>query len=352
MNKSTPAPITKLKIGVVGLGMGKNHVKGFKEHPAAEVVAAVDTNPERLAEQCKEFGIEGYPSLEAMLQKHKLDIISIVTPNKFHKELTIYALEHGCHVLCEKPMAMNAAEAETMLQAARKADRQLGINFSYRFQPQSFAMKRLMESGELGNIYFARSVWHRRRGMPGFGGWFGQKELSGGGPLIDLGVHRLDFALWLMDYPEPEWIMAGSYNHIASAIADREKKAFDVEDLAVAMIRFKNGAILELEASWAANIKEREQMSTRLLGTKGGLLQYNLNEGYEFASEAYLEKDGCQYDMMLHPPVPEAKSSYYSFVDAIANNRPVPAGAQQGLTVMQILDAIYRSAATGQPVKM
>jgi predicted dehydrogenase len=243
-------------------------------------------------------------------------------------------------------------EAEAMRVAARRAKKRLGINFSFRFTPQSFAMKKLIESGELGDVYFGRSVWHRRRGMPGFGGWFGTKALAGGGPLIDLGVHRLDLALWLMDYPEPAWVMGSTYNSIASAIAKKQKKTYDVEDLACGMIKFKNGATLEIEASWAANIKENEQMSTRLLGTRGGLFQYNLEEGYQFKVECYQEKAGCQYDWQLHPPVPACKSSYYTFVDSIVKDIPYVVSPEQGVTVMKILDAIYQSAATGKPVKM
>jgi len=287
-----------------------------------------------------------------MLKKEKLDVVSIAVPNKFHKPLTLAAFKAGCHVLCEKPMAMNADEARKMLAASKKAEKRLMINFSFRFREQSYAMKKAVESGILGDIYYARTLWLRRRGLPGFGGWFGQKALSGGGPLIDLGVHRLDLALWLMDYPKPTWVMGSTYNHIASAIAKKEKKAFDVEDIAMAMIKFENGATLELEASWAGNIKEREHMATRLLGTKAGLLQHNVGDSYDFEAEIYIEQAGCQYDMKLHPPVPAAKGSMYHFIDSIVNNTPHIATGEEGLIVMELLDAIYGSAATGKPVKI
>jgi len=155
----------------------------------------------------------------------------------------------------------------------------------------------------------------------------------------------------LMNYPEPEWVMGSTYNHIASAIAKKQRKTYDVEDLACGMIKFRNGATLEIEASWAANIKEREQMSTRLLGTKGGIFQYNLEEGYQFQVECYREKAGCQYDMQLHPPVPDCRNSYYSFIDCLVKNIPYVVAPEQGVTVMRLLDAIYQSAATGKPVK-
>ena len=237
-----------------------------------------------------------------MLTEQALDVVSVATPNKLHMPLTVAALEAGCHVLCEKPMALSAAEAHKMLGAAERAARRLMINFSYRFNEQSQALKERVDAGELGEIYFGRTIWHRRRGLPRFGGWFGQKAISGGGPLIDLGVHRLDLALWLMGYPKPVWVMGGAYKPIASALAQAQGVEYDVEDLAVAMIRFENGAMLVVEASWAANVQERELMETRLLGTKGGLVQRNLNEGYEFEAELYLERAGAHYDMKLHAP--------------------------------------------------
>ena len=349
----------KLRVGVVGLGMGKGHINGYREHENVEVVAVADTNQERLELAKKDFEIEKcYTDANEMFDKEKLDLVSIAVPNKFHNPLTIAALESGANVLCEKPMAMNAAEGEEMIAAAKRCGKRLAINFSFRFTPQSQMMKQMVEDGELGEIYFARSIWHRRRGMPGFGGWFGTKELSGGGPLIDLGVHRLDLALWLMDYPEPEWVIGSTYNPIATAAAKKAGKTFDVEDFACAMIKFKNGATIELEASWAANIKERDLMETRLLGTSGGMFQYNLNEGYEFDVDCYYEKHGRQFDMKLHRnnvvygPAPQAHNGYYRFADAIINDTDHIVSAEQGLTVMKLLDAIYKSAATGEPVKV
>ncbi len=346
--------MSKLKIGVIGLGMGGAHINGFRTHPEAEVVAVADTDPTRLEQRGKkEFNIPNcYLSAEEMLKKEKLDIVSVVTPNKFHKPLTLMAFQAGCHVLCEKPMAMNAIEAQDMILASNKAKKRLMINFSFRFAPQSYAVKKEVESGILGDIYFGRTVWQRRRGLPGFGGWFGTKALSGGGPLIDLGVHRLDLALWLMNYPKPQWVMSGAYNHIASRLAKEQGKKYDVEDFAAAFIRFENGATVELEASWAGNIKERELMETRLLGTKGGLFHKNINEGYDFEAEFYIERNGCQYDMKLHPPVPAAHCSMYHFVQSILDNKPHIATGEEGMVVMELLDSIYKSAEKGRPVEI
>ena len=343
----------KLRCGVIGLGMGKGHIKGYQSHPQAEVVAIADLNADLLSKVGDDFDVPGrYDSAKAMLAQEKLDVVSVVAPNKFHKPLTIAALEAGCHVLCEKPIAMNAREGQAMVDMAEKARKRLMINFAQRFADQSVALKKQVDAGVLGDIYFGRTTWHRRRGIPKFGGWFGQKALAGGGPLVDIGVHRLDMALWLMGFPEPTWVMGGTYNAVASVLARKQRKKFDVEDLAAAMIRFENGAMLVLEASWAANIAEKELMETRLFGAKGGLVQRNVGEGYQYEAEIYVEREGCQFDMKLHPPVPAAQSSYYHFIDAIVSRKPHIATGEEGLVVMEILDAIYRSAEKGQPVRV
>lgn len=343
----------RLRVGVIGLGIGRMHIEGWRQHPQVEVVAIADADPVRLAAVGEQFGIPGrHTSAEAMLAAESLDVVSVCTPNKFHKDLTLAALAAGCHVLCEKPMAMNADEGREMLAAAERAGRRLMINFSYRFSAQSRALKAQVDGGVFGEFYFGRSVWHRRRGMPGFGGWFGTKALAGGGPLIDLGVHRLDLALWLMGYPKPTWVMGATYDPIARELADKAGKTFDVEDLATAFIRFENGATLALEASWAANIAEADLMETRLLGTKAGLLQRNLNEGYTFDAHIFTELNGAPFDLHLHQAATPAPSAMHDYADAILGDRPHPAPGEEGLIVMELLDAIYESARTGAPVKL
>ncbi len=350
----------KLRCGVVGLGIGQMHIGGYRENPRAELVAVADIDPVRLKEiGGDKLGVEKrYATLTEMLANEDLDVVSIATPNKFHAPLTIEALRAGCHVLCEKPMAMTVAEAKTMIAEAKKAKKRIMIDFSYRTYPQSVALKRAVEAGTLGDIYYARTQWLRRKGAPlGTQGWFRKKELAGGGPLLDLGVHRLDLALWLMNYPKPVWVMGSTYNHLAQQLQAMDGNRYDVEDMAVALVKFENGATLELEASWLANIRENELMSTRLLGTKAGLLQHNLTDGadfggYTFEAEIYNTLAGCSYDMKLRPPVPEAKSHFYNFVDAILDDKPHDATGEQGLLVMQILEAAYKSAKTGKPVQI
>ena len=343
----------RLRVGIIGLGIGRSHIEGWRQHPQVEVVAVADADAQRLDQVGEQYKIATrYTSAEKMLAVERFDVVSICTPNKFHKELAIAAFEAGSHVLCEKPMAMNAEEGRAMLAAARRAGKRLMINFSYRFSAASRGLKTQVDSGMFGDFYFGRTVWHRRRGMPGFGGWFGTKALAGGGPLIDLGVHRLDLALWLMGYPKPTWVMGNTYDPIARRLADAAGKTYDVEDLAAAFIRFENGATLVVEASWAANIQEAELMETRLLGTKAGLLQKNLNEGYQFDAHVYTEQNGAQFDMHLHAPTTPAKSGMHDYAQAILTDTPHPASGEEGLVVMELLDAIYESARTGAPVKL
>ena len=343
----------KLRVGVIGLGVGRGHVAGYQSHPAAEVAAVADLNIDRLQDIADEYGVpKRYESGEEMLEAEKLDVVSVATPNKFHKPLTIAALRAGCHVLCEKPMAMSAAEARQMLAAAKKAGKRLMINFSFRFTDAADALRKQVDAGVLGEVYFARTVWHRRRGIPGFGGWFTTRALSGGGPLIDLGVHRIDLALWLMGYPRPVWVLGSTYDHIGKALAKKARKKFDVEDLAAALIKFENGATLIAEASWAANIGERELMETRILGSQGGLVYRNVGEGYEFEAEVYTERDGHLFDSKLHPGGSLSKGSAHHFIESIATGSPHIATGEEGLIVMELLDAIYKSAQTDRPVRI
>ena len=362
--------MAKLKAGVIGLGMGWGHLCGYLEHPDVEVVAIADRRQDRRDRIEKEYGDrigKIYHEGIDMIRNEKLDILSVAVPNNQHKELTIAGLEAGANVLCEKPMAMNEAEAQEMLDTAKRCNRKLGIDFSYRFSPQSRAMKQVVESGALGEIYYVRSEWLRRTGIPGLaasdfntsskagggmGSWFFDKQQSGGGPLIDLGVHRLDLALWLMGYPEPAYVMGSTYAKFGPEWAKSRGLEYTVEDLACAMIKFKNGATLELDASWASNIKERELQTTRLLGTKCGLVQKNINEGYTYEVEFYKLENGVAFDSKLHEPAPAMPSAFTLFADAVRDNTDFLVKPEEGVTVMRLLDAIYKSAATGKPVEL
>jgi predicted dehydrogenase len=344
----------KLRLGVIGVGMGSGHVSGYQKDGRAEVAAVCDVNEERLLAAAERLGVPRdrlYTEAAEMYRKADLDGVSIAVPNKFHAPLTLAAFKAGLHVLCEKPMAMTVKEAEAMLAAQRKAGKNLMINFSYRFLDMSCALKQQVEAGVVGDIYFGRTVWHRRRGIPGFGGWFTNKELAGGGPLIDLGVHRVDLALWLMGYPDPVAISGSTYNVIAKELAKRAKKTFTVEDLACGIVKFANGASLLVEASWAVNNNQEEEMITTLYGTKGGLVQKNLNGTYQWRAEVYTEEGGNFYTKVLDKASVSSPSAYSEFVSSILEKRPPSAPGEDGLKVMKVLEGLYRSAETGKEIR-
>ncbi|NRA40480.1 MAG: Gfo/Idh/MocA family oxidoreductase [Planctomycetes bacterium] len=344
--------MSKIKCAVIGLGMGTSHIHGYQGHPDAEIVAIADLNEDLLKSKGDEYSIPGrYTSVEEMFEKEDIDVVSIATPNSLHKPFTLMAIANGCHVLCEKPMAMNTAEAEEMLAAADKAGTRIMINFSYRFNDASWGIKDQVKDGALGEVYTGRTRWTRRDGFPGFGGWFGTKKLSGGGPLIDLGVHRIDLALWLIDYPEPEWVLGRTHKKIGVPRAEAEGKTFDVEDFASAIITFTNGMSLQVEASWGGHTQYSEDMETTLVGTKAGLTQRNIQGRYDFEAFMFTENAGCKMDVeMKGGSAP--KSAQWHYVDSILNKKPHIATGAEGVTIMKILDAIYESAETGAPVHL
>ncbi len=341
-----------IRFGVIGLGIGGGHAEIFSKLPGCEVAAVSDLNPNRLNSLGDKLGIAArFTDPLAMLDQVKLDAVVVATPNKFHAPFTIAALKRGCHVFCEKPMAMNLAEARAMKAAAVKARRKLMIDFSYRFSPMSVALKKQVDAGVVGPIYFGRTVWHRQRGMPGFGGWFGNKELAGGGPLIDLGVHRIDLALWLMGHPEPVAVSGSAYNVIAKRIAAEQKKHYSVEDLACGIVKFSNGATLIVEASWALNIDEPEQMITTLYGEKGAITQKNVGGGYAFKAELMTEEQGCLFTKTLSVNTAAVPSAQQEFVACIRENRAPSASADDGIRVQKILDGLYTSAVRGREIR-
>jgi predicted dehydrogenase len=340
-----------IRIGVIGLGMGSAHATAFLNLPDCTVAAISDLNKDRLTATGDKLGVAArFTDAEAMMDQVPLDAVVVATPNKFHAPLTLAAFKRGLHVLCEKPMAMNVAEAKAMKAAAIKARRRLMINFSYRFSPMSIALKQQVEAGVVGPIYFGRTVWHRQRGMPGFGGWFGNKELAGGGPLIDLGVHRIDLALWLMGRPEPVSVSGSAYNVIAKRIATEQKKLFTVEDLACGIVKFANGATLIVEASWALNVQEPEHMITSLYGEKGAITQKNVGGGYQFQAELVTEEHGCLFTKVLAQNTRKTPSAQEEFLAAIREKREPSASADDGIRVQKILDGLYASALKGREI--
>lgn len=331
----------KIRVGVVGVGIGRLHIEGYKTHPDAEIVAVADINEDRARATAEEFGIpKVYSDYEKMLSENDLDGLSVCTPNSLHAPVAIAGFQAGCNVICEKPIALNAAEGERMVQAGREAGKIFMMGFNNRFRGDTQVLKRFIDSGRLGNIYYAKTGWLRRRGIPGFGGWFTTRKMSGGGPLIDLGVHVLDLALYLMGNPKPVGAFGSTYAEFGPKMPGGE--AYDVEDLATALIKFDNGATVHLEASWASNV-ERERIYTTLMGSEGGAELEPLR--------IFTELEGTQVD--LAPEFPHINGHHAEirhFVDCVRDGQTPIATGEHGLDVVKILDAIYQSAETGKMV--
>jgi predicted dehydrogenase len=324
-----------------------------------EVVAICDIVPEKAEALAEKFHIPHiFEDYKEMLKMPELDAVDICTPNVWHSIMAVDALEAGLHVFCEKPDAVSVEEAEKMKAAAEKSGKTLMVMRNNRYLPSSGFMKEYVEAGKMGEIYAARCGWQRRRGIPGKGGWFTTKELSGGGPLIDLGVHMIDLTMWLMGNPKPVAASGCTYckfadNDVSDSVDSNfgEKKAdgiFDVEDLAMGFIRFENGACMQIEFSWASNIEE-EQRFYELRGTKAGASWSSATQKLKIFTEEF----GKTIDYL--PNIDDKEISIHTanlrhFANVVLNGAEPMFVPQQGVDMVKILEAIYKSAETGREV--
>ena len=351
----------KIKIAIIGCGgIAKGaHLSAYKENSSMfDVVAACDIIPERAEKFAADNGIPAFfTDYRDVLKLKDLDAVDICTPNYLHSIIAIDALNAGLHVLCEKPDAKTADEAMKMKAAAEKAGKTLMVIRNNRFITPTIFMKKYIEDGGLGKIYAARCGWQRRRGIPGKGGWFTTKEQSGGGPLIDLGVHMIDVTIWLMGNPKPVSVSGCTYREfddtdvsdsVNSGFGDAKKGGtFDVEDLAMGFIRFDNGACLQIEFSWASNI-EYENRFFELRGNKAGAAWNSYDDKLKIFTEQY----GKTAD--LYPNLGKNLNGHAgnirNFGNVLLGNEKPVFLPEQGVDMIKILNAIYKSAETGKEV--
>lgn len=352
--------MSKIKVAVIGTGnIAQCHLDGYMRCNDAEVYAICDINEERLNRTGDKYGISRrYTDVDTLLKEcaDELDAADVCVWNCNHASCAIKALEAGLHVLCEKPMAYNTEEAIKMKEAADKNGKLLMIGFVMRFMDNTKIAKDFVDSGILGDIYYSKMQYIRRHGNPG--GWFSDKSKSGGGPVIDLGVHVIDFARYLMGSPKPVSVYAsvesrlGSRNYIKTGVEWTPDDSSDadlnsVEDFGVALIRYDNGAVTLLETTY--DINGEDSAKKQLFGTKGGL-------DVTDKPKIFTECNGFLVDM-----IPKTEGYKYSggyhfnteiahFVDCVKNGTKCIATADDGITVMKILDAIYESGRTGHEV--
>ncbi len=333
---------TKVGAAIVGLGWpGIQHLKGYIADPRSEVIAVCDLDKGHAQEVATEYKIPRiYTDHLEMLENGDIDAVSVCLPNFLHAPISIGALNAGKHVLCEKPPARSAQEAKAMADAAAENDKTLMYALVQRFDGSTQTLKQLVREGELGEIYFGKAGYVRRRGVPvGREGWFVDKERSGGGALIDIGVHALDCVWWLMNSPRPVEVMGTSYSHFEHLVPDDVK--YDVDDATFAQIRFENGATIILETTWALNLPGDNYI--KIAGTKAGasLSPFTL----------YTEEDGQELDKSLDAPsINGFDEEVKHFVGCIVDEKVPISSAEQGIMLMQMLDGIYESAQKGRSI--
>lgn len=350
--------MSKVKIALIGAGNIANaHLESYCKVPDAEIVAICDINPDRLAKTADRFGIERrYTDVDSMLADNPdLDAADVCVWNCNHAECSIKALNAGLNVLCEKPMAYSAKEAEEMKAAADRSGKLLMIGFVLRFSNEAKIAQDFIEKDYLGEIYHAKAQYVRRHGNPG--GWFADKARSGGGPIIDLGVHVIDLTRYLMGNPKPVSVYAVASNRLGDRkyiktgpgwVPEdaKEDDVCTVEDFATALIRYDNGASTFLETSY--DINGEDIGKKQLFGTKGGMDLSNGVKLYTTVNDYLADIDVKTANLNGGQDMFVAEMAH--FVDCVKNGTECLAKAEDGITVMKILDAIYESARTGHEV--
>lgn len=352
----------KLRAGIIGLGVGQAHAKGYINSPHSELVAICDLNETRLHEWGEKWNVEAqYTNYMTMLHEAKLDIVSVCLPNAAHAEVSISALKGGVHVLCEKPMAINVAEAEAMVASAKTSQRHLMVSYNYRYRSDSQWMRHMVKDGNLGNIYHAHVIWLRETGIPGWG-LFGSKAASGGGALIDLGVHVIDLALWMMDFPAVKTV-SGQTRSLFGLLGRKTwgrtegeaiEGGFDVDDGSVAFLRLANRVCMTLNIAWAEHGQPQEDMfRVELQGTEGSAILHVRNYKNEDTLRFYTEMAGEPVTVIPGVRFGGAQgheAMIKHLIESIQNGEEPTTNGEQGLIGVQILEALYQSADTGREV--
>jgi predicted dehydrogenase len=339
----------RVRVAVLGAGIGRQHLRGYMGVEKAQVTAICDLDLSRAEALAAEFGANDariFTDVNEFLASDCADAVSLCLPNFLHARVAEQCFEAGLDVLCEKPLAINAAEAIQIAEAAKKYDRICMIGQVLRFRDDVLALK---ERADELQIYYARAMARRVNGIPKWGGWFTQQKLAGGGPLIDTGVHMIDLAWWFAGCPAPVSASATNYAafgkeklHLGKGGAANENGIFDVEDLAAGLVRFQNGLSIHFEASWAINA-ESDSRYCHLHGKNGAII-WNDNP-------KLIAADGAVSDMPN-----DAGNSFQKemehFVDCVLNRQTPDPDVTQGVTMMKILDALYESARIGREVEI
>ncbi len=351
----------KLRVGIIGCGGIANgkHMPALKKVPQVEMVAFCDIIRERAEKAKRDYGTPDaavYEDYKELLADKSIDVVHVLTPNRCHSFITVDALDAGKHVMCEKPMAINSAEAKKMLDAAKRSGKKLTIGYQNRQRPDSQFLKAEADKGTFGDIYYAKATALRRRAVPTWGVFLNEYE-QGGGPLIDIGTHALDLTLWTMNNYKPKYCVGTTYHKLnndtqtGNAWGDWDPAKFTVEDSAFGFIVMENGATIILESAWALNTLDVREAVTTVCGTKAGgdmIDGVRINQvinGRQCVTTANLKAGGVAFyaGASSDPAYCEAQQ----WIDAILADRNPCVLPEQAYCVTQILEGIYDSAKTG-----
>lgn len=366
--------MSDLRIGIIGVGWpGQRHIEAYQKHPRATIVALSDMNVVAAEAVRAQYAVEGatvYGDYHDLLASDEVDAVSIATPNFLHVPMALDALAAGKHVLLEKPLSNTLADGERLAaEVASRPEQRFMIALNNRYRPDSVTLKRRIDAGDLGRIYYAKTGWLRGAAEFSLSGWFTQKERSGGGPLIDLGVHMLDLALFFMGNPRPVSVSGSVYREFGEFMGRTSGTVPDVEDLATAFVKLDNGATIVLDVSWVSHIEPSDNVYTQLFGTEGGAtidrhytpgsrverLRINTSSGAGPERVTMVEEPTFR-NMQSSDPMFMLHESFRGevadFVDSVLAGRDPGATITHALDILRVLDGIYRSAESGREVTL
>jgi len=357
----------KLKVGIIGTGwIAQSHIASYKNMPDVEIVAGADLVPGKAEEFFKEYGMENvrcYPSHKEMLDNEELDAVSVCTYNRTHAECAIYALNKGVNVMLEKPMCVTIEEAAEICKAEKASGKLLSIGFQPRFDANMQMIKKIVQAGDLGDVYYIQTGGGRRRGIPTpYGTTFIEDGTAGIGALADIGCYSLDMVLNAVGYPKPLTVSGFKSDFFGKSpitYPDHPEYAekFGVDDFAAAFIRLDGGIIVDFRISWAMNMDTPGD--TLILGTKAGLRIpstdcWNGTTGGPMT--LYYQIGGKNFETVI-PLVEDKGPSLFdrkirSFLDACKYNLPAPVPSAQILYNQAIIDGIVKSAKAGKEIEI
>lgn len=333
--------MSKIKIGVIGLGSIAQlvHLPNLSKINDAEVVAVSEVKKNRLNTIADKFGItQRFSDYKEMLENTELDAVIIATPTNTHKEIAIDCLNADKDVLVEKPLARTFSEAKAVVDVAKKNKKKLMVGMNLRYRPDTMLLRSILSSGEIGEPFYAKCGWVRRQSSEEK--WFTKKEEAGGGVIIDLGIHLLDLALWLMNYPEINSVSCKTFQHNTK----------NVEDTAISFIKFKNDSLINLEVSWSMPT-DKDHFFLSVFGTKGSLTLNPLHV-YKRINNEILDLTPAQVDNSTALFKKSYLNELKSFVGAVKGFNPVLSPADEALERMKIIEAMYQSAGKDQEIKL